>query len=65
MGKKGFPNKIKGGKSLRIAGAGEVDIPKSDKLNVWDQEFGWILKDGRPTQNTKAYWQAMRRKLKQ
>ena len=50
---------------MRIAGAEELDLPKSDALNIWDSEFGWILKDGRPTINTKAYWEAQRRKLKQ
>ena len=52
-------------KVLKIAGASEIDMPKNDKYNIWDSEFGWVLKDGKPTQNTKAYWQAMRRKLKQ
>jgi len=52
-------------KVLKIAGASEIDMPKNDKYNIWDPEFGWVLKDGKPTQNTKAYWQAMRRKLKQ
>lgn len=52
-------------KSMRIAGTGELDLPKSDPLNIWDPKFGWVLKDGRPTVNTKAYWQAQRRKLKQ
>ena len=36
-----------------------------DRLNIWDPDFGWILKDGRPTENTQAYWAAMRKKLKQ
>lgn len=52
-------------RTMKIAGASEVELPKSDKYNIWDQEFGWILKDGKPTMNTKAYWQAQRRKLKQ
>jgi hypothetical protein len=44
---------------------GEADPPKSDELNVWDAKFGWILKNGKPTITTKAYWQAQRRKMKQ
>lgn len=64
MSRKGDPNSKKGGKSMRIAGAGEVDLPKSDAFNVWDKEFGWVLKDGKPTVNTKAYWQKKRRELK-
>jgi hypothetical protein len=63
--KKGSPNIDHSKKSMRIAGAGEVDLPKSDALNVWDHEFGWVLKDGKPTVNTKAYWAAMRRRVKQ
>jgi hypothetical protein len=50
---------------MRIAGAGELELPKSDKLNIWDQEFGWILKDGKPTNTTKAYWAKKRREPKQ
>ncbi len=50
---------------LKIAGAGEIALPKTDPLNIWDKDFGWVLKDGRPTVNTKAYWMAQRRKLKQ
>lgn len=50
---------------MRVAGAEELDLPISDKLNVWDEEFGWILKEGKPTQTTKAYWQKKRRELKQ
>lgn len=49
----------------KIAGADEVELPVSDLLNIWDPDFGWVLKDGKPTVNTKAYWSAMRRKLKQ
>lgn len=52
-------------KSMRIAGAAELDLPKSDELNIWDETFGWILKNGKPTLNTKAYWEAQRRKPKQ
>ena len=52
-------------RTMRIAGASEVELPKSDALNIWDPDFGWILKDGRPTVSTKAYWQAQRRKPKQ
>jgi hypothetical protein len=50
---------------LKIAGAGEIAMPKSDPLNIWDHDFGWVLRHGRPTENTKAYWQAMRRRPKQ
>jgi hypothetical protein len=52
-------------KVLRIAGASEVDHPKSDDQNIWDPEFGWILRYGKTTENTKAYWAHMRRKPKQ
>lgn len=48
-----------------VASDKEADLPKSDELNVWDPQFGWILKNGKPTRTTKAYWQAQRRKLKQ
>jgi hypothetical protein len=65
MSKKRGPKNLHPKKSMRIAGAEELDLPKSDALNIWDSEFGWILKDGRPTINTKAYWEAQRRKLKQ
>lgn len=64
MGKKGTPQ-IRKIKILKIAGAGEVDLPQSDDQNIWDKDFGWILKDGKPTVNTKAYWAAQRRKPKQ
>lgn len=50
--------------SMKIAGADELDLPKSDTRNIWDPEFGWILKDGRPTLNTKAYWAKKRREPK-
>jgi hypothetical protein len=60
MGKKDKPKQV-----LKIAGAGEVDVPKSDRLNIWDPDFGWVLKDGKPTVNTKPYWERMRRKPKQ
>lgn len=49
---------------MNIARAGEVEL-KSDNLNVWDPEFGWILKNGKPTITTNAYWQAMKRRVKQ
>ena len=65
MSKKGVPHHKGKAKSMKIAGSGELDLPKSDKLNVWDEEFGWILKDGRPTPSTKAYWQKKRTELKQ
>ncbi len=52
-------------KSMKIAGASEIDMPKNDPLNIWDKEFGWILRHGQPTANTKAYWERMRRKPKQ
>lgn len=48
-----------------VASEWEADPPRSDELNVWDAKFGWILKNGKPTITTKAYWQAMRRKIKQ
>jgi hypothetical protein len=51
--------------SMRIAGASEVEMPKNDALNIWDSEFGWILRYGKPTENTKAYWARMRIKPKQ
>ena len=51
--------------NLRVAGAGELDLPKNDEWNIWDSEFGWILKEGRPTKNTKAYWEKKRREPKQ
>jgi hypothetical protein len=52
-------------KSMKIAGAGELDLPKCDEFNVWDDEFGWILKDGKPTIHTKAFWAKKRREFKQ
>lgn len=52
-------------KTVKLAGADVVDTPKSDYLNIWDPDFGWILKDGKPTESTKAYWANMRKKLKQ
>jgi hypothetical protein len=61
----GMTNKKKTQRVLKIAGASEVDKPQNDRYNIWDSEFGWILKDGKPTVSTKAYWQAMRRKPKQ
>lgn len=51
--------------NMQISKTGELDLPKSDLLNVWDSEWGWILKDGKPTINTKPYWKAAKRKLKQ
>jgi len=65
MAKKGTPHHKTRKKSMKIAGSGELELPRSDSLNVWDSEFGWILKDGKPTQNTRAYWQKKRRQLKQ
>ncbi len=65
MTKKKRDSYNKNGRSMKIAGTGELDLPKSDQLNIWDQEFGWILKDGKPTVNSKPYWAAMRRKIKQ
>lgn len=62
---KGVPKHNHPKRSMRIAGAGELELPKNDKLNVWDQEFGWILKDGKPTNTTKAYWAKKRREPKQ
>jgi len=50
---------------MKIAGAGELDLPKCDEFNVWDDEFGWILKDGKPTIHTKAFWAKKRREFKQ
>ena len=64
MTKKGVPKHC-GKKSMRIAGAGELELPRNDKLNIWDQEFGWILKDGKPTNTTRAYWAKKRREPKQ
>jgi hypothetical protein len=61
----GSPKAIRKKRNLKIAGSGELNLPVSDKLNVWDQEFGWVLKDGKPTASTKPYWAAMRRKAKQ
>lgn len=52
-------------KILKIAGASEVEFPKTDSQNIWDSDFGWILRNGKPTENTKAYWAAQRRKPKQ
>lgn len=63
--KKGVPHFKHPKRSFKIAGAGELELPKSDELNVWDSEFGWILKNGKPTLTTKAYWEAQRRKAKQ
>lgn len=63
-GKKGI-SQHRTGKVLKIAGASELDLPQSDSQNIWDKDFGWILRYGKPTENTKAYWQAMRRKPKQ
>lgn len=65
MSKKGTPHHKGKPKSMKIAGSGELDLPKSDKLNVWDEEFGWVLKDGKPTASTKAYWAKKRREPKQ
>lgn len=65
MAKKNSSARLDTKKTMRIAGAEELDLPKSDPQNIWDSDFGWILKDGKPTVNTKAYWQAMRRKPKQ
>lgn len=63
MGKKGIPQGQY--KSTRVATDHEAEMPKSDQLNVWDSEFGWVLKDGKPTKTTKAYWKKKRRELKQ
>lgn len=52
-------------KVTKLAGAEIIDKPKSDLFNIWDPDFGWVLKDGKPTDTTKAYWAAMRKKLKQ
>lgn len=54
-----------GKKSMRIAGASEVEFPKTDHENIWDADFGWILRYGKPTENTKPYWAHMRIKPKQ
>jgi hypothetical protein len=64
---KGVPQFRKNKKILKIVDPKESkELPvQSNKLNIWDWEFGYILKDGRPTTSTKAYWQNMRRKLKQ
>ena len=64
MGKKGVVQRHKK-QSTRVATDGEVELPKQDQLNIWDSEFGWILKGGKPTTTTKAYWEKKRRELKQ
>jgi hypothetical protein len=32
-----------------------------DGNNLYHQDFGWILRDGTPTKNAKAYWAWLRR----
>lgn len=45
-------------------GVDHTGLPKSDDKNVWHPDFGWILKDGKPTIHAKPYWAMMRRKTK-
>jgi hypothetical protein len=52
-------------KRYTISGNGEADAPKSDNLNIYDPEFGWVLKGGKPTQTAKAYWEKKRRETKE
>lgn len=63
-GKKGIPQRHKKQK-MSVADRFEADTPKTTPMDVWDPEFGWVLRQGKPTNTTAAYWHAMKRKLKQ
>jgi len=64
VGKKGIPQRHHK-QSIRCSTDKEAEAPKSDDLNIWDPDLGWVLKNGKPTINTKAFWAKMRRKFKQ
>ena len=53
---------------LRVSSEQEAEAPKPydlDSVNVWDPDLGWVLKNGKPTIQTKAFWAKMKRKFKQ